>query len=350
MKHIWLSIMLLLGITSSYAQAAAPSWMNPTMRERFYSAEDYFTGYVPGNIRANEGRAEALERVKSDAQSELVRSIRVLVQTYTEKKDQQLQADENFLFASLYKSAAKTTAEAEIVGVKIDSYYDVNDNLVYGFAYLEREVMVKYYQNQIIINLQKIMDAIQSAKQFNDEGLKVKARQMCKEAVSYFTNIEYAQDILTAVDNNATPTSLYLSPTSELRRDLITLTASMSQKFVVYIKIYEENFRTPSAVLINKLKSIITQSECGITSNSNDADITLVIEATTRRHDVADNEGIKFAYADIVIKVLNTLTDRELFADEISIKGGAMSYENAGRKALEESASKVWEKINHWIE
>lgn len=348
MKRILLSILLLLSISLSYAQMS-PTWMNPKMREMYYSSDDYFTGFMPGSIRAGESSADAMIRVKDDAQSELIRSIRVIVETKTNKTDQQLQSGDSFIFTSLYKNAVQTTAGAKIIGVKTDSYYDEKDNLVYGFAYLEREAMIKYYHNQIELNMQKIADAIKNAEQLNAEGLKVKARQICKEGVDFIANIEYAQDILSAVDKGATPASLFITKASELRNELIKLMAMMSQNFVIYIQSSEDNFRVPSTVLSNKLKAILSKNDCSTTAKKEDADIVIIVEAVTRKHD-ADNPDIKFAYADVIVKVLDPIKEKELYTDEFSVKGGALSYDSAGKKALDEASQSVWKIISNWIE
>ncbi|MDR3286301.1 MAG: hypothetical protein LBT27_02505, partial [Prevotellaceae bacterium] len=60
-------------------------------------------------------------------------------------------------------------------------------------------------------------------------------------------------------------------------------------------------------------------------------------------------DRIVFCYADVEIDLFNNFTNKSVYSDEFSQKGGSTTFDRAGREAFEEAASGIAEKIMNWI-
>lgn len=328
--------------------AQAPQWLTSQGRAASYPNESYLSGFAMSDIGSGEPHDTACERASKAAASEVAASVRVSIESVTQLETHEVEVDDELHFTQLYSDYTQQHANAEIVGLKTATYVAADKGVVYAFAYVEIAELASYYTSQIEINLTKIADALSLANTAAKVGEKCKATTYCEGAIEPLAKAEYAQDLLSAIAPNAKQ-SLQIERCSELKRLLFSKNIELEQSTYICIKATESNFGKASTLLANRLKSLLATKGCSFTTNESEADYLLSIEATTRKHDVA-NPNFVYAYADVVVELYSNHRKGSQYADELAIKGGAATAEGAGRKALQSAADKVCQRLAPWIE
>ncbi|MDR2848718.1 MAG: hypothetical protein LBV39_06390 [Bacteroidales bacterium] len=186
----------------AYGQTgSAPIWLDSDVRSVQYPAETYYTGYAEVRIAAGEGQEKALNRAKQAAVGELSERVRVMVSSEKSSLDISLSgSDMEEQIRSKFVSAVKTASQTEIVGSKVNTWYDAARKTAYAFAYVSKADLTAYYRNQISLYLNKVDGALTSAAELAKKGVKVKARKQCEDVIQHFAIVAYSQDLLTAID------------------------------------------------------------------------------------------------------------------------------------------------------
>lgn len=340
-------ITFLTAIVIAQGAYAQSQWLTSAAREMNYPADEYITGFVPANVRSGESQSDAVARAGKEAAKQASASIRTLIENVTETASQEVQVNGNYDFASVYQDYTRQTSTAEIAGLKIETHFDAATHTAYGFAYVKRSELVTYYQSQINLNLKKIEDAVALSHTAANAGQKMKAKSYCEKALENLANVEFAQDLLSAVAP-ANLAGLQNQRCSTAKSTLFQRLIDLEQSIFVFVKSDETNFGTPTTILANQLKSLLANNQCSFTTDGEQADYVITLTAKTRKHDV-DNPNFKFTYADVQVDLFSNYKHLSVYNDELSVKGGAMSYETAGKTALKDAATMIWEKINPWI-
>ena len=116
----------------------------------------------------------------------------------------------------------------------------------------------------------------------------------------------------------------------------------------VYLESAEKNFTQSSTIFSNRLKSALSTEGYSFTESLAQASFRLKITATTRHH--GTEYGLTICYADVAVALFDVRTNRSIFQDEFSQKGISSTREAAGRKALEDAAPIIANKIPAWSE
>ena len=327
-----------------------PNWLQSTDRERNYPNDVFITGYSTGNVRAGESKTDAAARLRKEAQAYIAEAIRVQVNSETQSHDTRTKTQNTGKEAteqinSIFEAAIKTSATIELAGIKTDSYYDETEKLVYGFACVNRYELTGFYKASLNMNLQQLESILNTAKQLEASSEKAKARTQYEETVSLLVKVEQAQDVLVALDKY---TSLQRDKTAQYRSDIIQALARLKQGVYVYVENKEDLFGTKVDIVANKVKADLAANGCSFTEIIEQADFRLRINVTTRPSD--KQEDFVFCYADVAIELYDIHKQKAVFNDEITQKGASTSLDKAGRKALNDAAQKITEKLKKWIQ
>jgi len=328
-----------------------PNWLQSDERERNYPSAAFLTGFTPGNVRAGETKADAAVRLRKDAQAELTEKIRVQVSSEKQKRDTRTKTqatgkEESEQIQSVFESSVTTSASLELTGVKTDSYVDDSKELIYGFAYVNRYELTGYYNASLTMTMQQLESVLNTAKQLETNGEKPKARKQYEEAVQLLVKAEQAQDVLIALDRNANAASLQRDKTGVWRNDIIQALARLSQGVYIYVESSEKLHGQKVNIVTNKLKAELAKSGCSFTENAEKADFRLKIDVTTRETDTI--EGIFFSFADAQVELYDVRKQKVVYSDEIAQKGGGVSQDKAGRKAMDDVVPKIFGKLKSW--
>ncbi|MDR1761265.1 MAG: hypothetical protein LBR55_02325 [Bacteroidales bacterium] len=350
MKQLSIFFLALL-YTSLGAAQTMPNWLQSDERERNYPSMVFITGFTPGNVRSGETKADAEARLRNDALAYVTEAIRVQVNSEKQKRDTRTKTqttgkEENEQIQSVFESTVNTSTSLELTGVKTESYAD-NNGLIYGFAYVNKYELIGYYNAALTMNMQQLESILNTAKQMEMGGEKAKARIQYEETVPLLVKVEQAQDVLIALDRNASPTSLQRDKTAAYRSDIIQALTRLAQGVYICIQSKEDLFGKSSSLIANKVKSVLSKNGCSFTTDALQADFILKLNASARKHGNPDQ--IVFCYADVEIELVKTQGGKAVYQEELKQKGGHTSYENAAREAFEEVGKTVGDKLAEWV-
>jgi len=346
MKKIFLLFLFALATINLFSQGK-PDWVDIDFRNMKFPVNVYFTGFAYGEISPKQTRQDAINQLITDAQADLIKKIRLQISAKSQTKIEAVSNSGKYDENETFTSQATTESNAEIVGMKTESYYDAKEKLVYAFAYAKKNELFDYYKSSLSINLTQIEGIIKTAQDLEAEREKAKARQQLENAKPLFSKARYAQEMLTAIDANTTPEELQLKKTESLYNQFTQMQAKLAQAVHIYVVSNEDLFGERVDIVTNKIKADLAAKGCSFTKER-EADFKLNIKATTRSS--TTQGGIVFCYADTSVELYDIHKQKVVFGDELTEKGGSSSLDKAGRKAMEEVAKKIAEKLTHWIQ
>ncbi len=346
MKRATLFISLLF-LSLHFIQGQVPQWKDATWREFHYPHGTFFTGSASILVADGLSVSKAIIQAKTEAQADLVKKIRVKVSAVTQNKMMSRNINGTYHESESFLNESSTEANAEVVGLKIEAYHDVNDQTVYAFAYVNKYELAGYYKAQINMLLQQVDHSLQTARQLEANGEKVKAREECQKALSYYPDIHSAQEMLTSVDAT-NEESLQQEKSGMLYNELTQMSARLIQGVHVYINCQATLFGLPYPLLLQRVKALLTEKGCSFVEDAVSADFQLTIQASTRMSSIEDE--IQYCFADIIMEWFDNHKMLAVFNDGFSCKGGSMTMEKAGRTALDKAAKEIVKKLNPWLQ
>ena len=348
MKKIAVSIILAGTVSLVLLGQGKPDWLDEDFRRMKYPENVYITGFAYGAAVAGKPLQDVVQQMKIDAQADLSQKIRVQITSRTQTETSAVSANGQYRERESFNSQSTAESAAELIGVKTESYYDAANRLVYAFAYANRYELTGYHKGVIAMNLAQAEGLLRTAQELETAKEKVKARQQCETAKPLLDLVRSTQMLLKAIDAGITPDDLQQAKTETLQNWLTQMQTRLAQAVIVYMESSESNLSKPSTLLANKLKSTLSEKGCSFTNDPAQADLRMKIEASTRYHSNYDEFVI--CVADITVNLFDVNKDKSVFQDEFTQKGVYRQQEEAGKKALEDAAPTIIEKISQWIE
>lgn len=341
---------MVFGISMSvFAQVEEPSWLDADIRNAYYPQDSYYTGFAEVAVTQSETREKAMNKAKQRAIAELSDRVRVTVNTQKRSADiSYMGTDVEERIYSKFTSLVQTTSQTEVVGSKVDSYYSPQEAMAFAFAYVSKNELKNYYQNQISFYLNQVESSLATAAELADKGYKMKARSECLAVVDAFAAIAYAQDLLAAIDGSVTDVVLQQSRSGRLRNELVQNIVDLENSIYVFLECSEMVNGQSVVHIADRLPGMLTEQGCGcnFTDIKEEADYVIKVNARLSRcQDAPDN--IVFCYANATVSVLNTGTQKTLMPKISETKGGwtQRNRANATEEAFNELAEKIVEAV-----
>jgi hypothetical protein len=323
-----------------------PAWLMQSWRTEQYPSNAFIIGFTQDNKNAKETIAEATERLKDLARTNLSESILSSVKSVSENYKQSIIDNGSENIKENFKYETKITTDLEINGIRVESY--VKDKMVYAFAFANRYEIIGFYKANLNLLVQQIEGFISTALDLEKSKEKVKAKKEFEKTLPIFTEITKSQGILSAVDKNITDEDLKMQKTMKLYNEVIKANARLAQGVIVYISTNEDLFGNVTISIENNLKAILAENGCRFTKDENKADWKVIINATSREYNFSNN--VYFSYVDAEVKLFKAPSDKHVYQNEFSQKGAqSKSYKSAAEKAYNEISKPISEKILTWI-
>jgi len=344
-------ITIILLITISIALFGQdPLWIDANYRNQNYPAHTYFTGFaaLPGDMLPNTPIEDIIQQIKAKAQTDLSEQIRLKISSVWQNETELINTNGRIYGREHSSSFSITETDAEVTGIKTETYQDPKTKHIYAFAYLNRHELTGYHKSNLTFHISQIESLLQTAQSLETHNEKGKARKQGEAARLLFVKVRNSQEMLIAIDVNISTNDLQQTKTETLYEQLTQMQARLAQAIYVYVETEERNFSKPTTILGNQLKSALAKMGCSFVDDATDADFHIEIEAATRHY--TTDYGFVTCYADVQITLTDNHKKKTVFQDEFSQKGVANTQENAGRKALEDAAPNVTNRISPWIE
>ena len=154
--------------------AQQPDWVNSNFRSMLYPKEQFLTGFT---FQTNVSRVDnsLIEKAIGDSKTRLVESIFVNVQSQSihhvmETGDAFTESFDNFI---------KSSSEADLVGLNVETYFDQENTTLYAFSYADRQEMIDFYKYRISGSTKDITNSIERGE------LQLKTGSLEKVAIDY---------------------------------------------------------------------------------------------------------------------------------------------------------------------
>lgn len=339
-------ILLILCLTSFIVKAQKePGWMTHSWRATQYPASVFITGFAQDEKNSNESLSEATERLKDLASANLSESILASVQSVNENYKQSITENGSEKITEKFQTKTNVSTDLKINGIQVESFK--KDNIIYAFAYANKYEIIGYYKANLNMYVQQIEGFISTANGLEENREKNKAKTEFNKAIPVFTEVTKAQGILSAVDKNITEDDLKMEQTMKLYNEVVQANARLEQGIYVYMFTDEEIFGEKTIAIENHLKAILAENGCSFTTDEDVADWKINITATSREYNNLDN--IYFSYVDAKVELFKAPSDKHVYQNEFTQKGGSKSYNDAARKAFNEISKSISKKILTWI-
>lgn len=345
LKMYILLTVFLISIKTINSQSE-PSWMIEGLRATQYPSSIYITGSAQDGINRNETVAEVTERVKNIARANLSEGILASIKSVSDSYSQSIMVGDKESFKESFVSEIKVSTSLEINGIRVESY--VKNNIIYGFAYANKYEIIGYFKSNLNMQVQQIKGFIITAKELEGNNEKSKAKTEFNKSLPIFEDIKNAQGVLSALDENITDEHLKMQTTMELYNDVVQANARLAQGIFIFINSDEALFDEKTSSLENHLKAILADNGCCFTPDEAIADWKINIVASSREHNYTNK--IYFSYVDAEVKLFKASSDKQVYENEFTQKGGHLkSYRFAAKKAYDKISNPISEKILTWI-
>ena len=338
---------LFISLSFALAGQGIPDWLDEDFRRMKFPETVYLTGFVYRIVE--NGVSETTQQAKIEAQADLVKQVRLMLKSKTQTQSSAQSINGRYEERESFANQTSAEANAEIIGMKTETYLDQKAQLVYAFAYANKYELTGYYKSNLTINIGQIESFVKTATDLEANNEKSKARQQLENARPIFEKIRSAQDLLIAIDANTSIEDLQQTKTESLYNQLTQMQARLAQGVYVYVQSSEDLFGVSVNIVTDKLMGVLAKRGCSFVDDSDQADFILSLSATARKIENGST-SIVFCYGDVTVELYSNSKQKTVYRDEISHKGGSNNYERAGRKAFEDVAALIADKISAWIE
>ncbi len=188
-----------IGFTLDFqAKNSKPDWIDYTTRKLKYPDRLYLTGFVSENS-SKDREAKTIEQLKDLAKVNLLQSIKVDLKLESALELQNITKGGQTRSSERFIQNSYAAAQATIVGIQIETFYDSKAKINYAFAYAKIATVINYYKKILSNNLADIdpyFESFQMAKAKKDH---IKAIQDLDHIRENINKIKVAQSILTAL-------------------------------------------------------------------------------------------------------------------------------------------------------
>lgn len=357
MRTLLLTFAFLLVLSLTVYAQTTPNWYDNDMRRSFYPEKQYFTGYAEGQRMSNERLETATQRMKDAARVEALSTIRVHVQNTTTINglSQTIESMDKTFYRSVEEFESKTTTsvDMEIPGLQVETWTNPANGGIAAFAWVKKSTLIRQLEKTITVGLTKIETALDQIDQYVANGQKIQARELAINTLPKFKEVDEAQRLLAAVDENADEESLQLQETRALQNRLTGLVAQLKHGINIYLKCTANMFGTSYGDLANAIHGELSDLSCTFVTNATQADWAVYVTAPARQYNASTygNVTTYFAYVDANIAIEKMATGQRIYENQISVKGGhTINYEQAARQAYRDISPKISKIIKEQIQ
>lgn len=350
-------IILLLSAFSLTAVAQQPAWYDDNQRMADYPLEKYFTGFSEGQRHSGENNNAALKRISDAARAEAASTIRVRVKNTTTNNglSQTIESLNGTFYRSVEEFESKTTTstDIQIPGLQIETWQNPSSGTIAAFAWVKKSTLIKQLEKTITVGLTKIETALDQIDQLVANGQKMQARDLALKTMPQFGEVDEAQKMLAAVDEDADEESLQLQQTRTLQHRLTEIIANLKNGINIYLDCKADLFGANYSALKGEIQGALSPMGCTFVRSAAEADWMIVVSATAREYNKSDFGGLStyFAYVDAKISIKKGTTEQRIYEDAISEKGGhTHNFEQAARDAYKYISPKISKIIKEQIQ
>jgi len=252
-KTLFMAVCL-LSVYTLFGQGI-PDWLDADMRAVLYPSDKYLVGYASGDPKGNEPIDRTTERIKNVAQSYLLESIRMNMESNTKTLLSSENINGQYSETEAFINQTSKSSVAEIVGMKTEAYFDKKEKTVYALAYVKRDEAVAYHKALLLSNISQAEGLLTTAQRLYSQNDRSIARDQVAMALSLFDKIGESQSLLIALDSKATEDFLQQGKSKSLYKSLLQLQSQLDPKYEII-----ENLQSDLAQKLLRAESLLQTS------------------------------------------------------------------------------------------
>lgn len=353
----FLSVLCLCGVVAMGQNNTPPDWMDAQTRERLYPTELYYTGFAYGERRAGESVDETVQRVRDNARTEAVASVRVSVEQTIERvsKNNVSVSNGNTDVSSIDRTHSYAMLQSsikDVPGLTVDSWTEPSSNRICAFAYVKKMDLQRKIEKRITVNLTKVSMSKERVVELLDGGEKAQARKNVAEALSILGDIEADQMTLLSIDASLSEEDLSIAEAETLKKDYLDLENQLAHGIYVKCDVGAVMFDKQYSRLAQAVKKGLSDSGCSFVDENVGADWIVSVQGSAREYNTAHigSTTAFFVYVDVDVSMTDARKGLVVFSEQLSEKGShTLSREEAARDAYRKIETKLCDIINKQI-
>lgn len=349
MKRLGVLLYTLLFV-ARFITAQTPSWMDAQLRPTLYNSESYYTGFAVSELHAGEALEKAYDRVRLEARSELVSSIRMSIKrevtdqltNVSYGKDQAVSHD---VFRS--NTTIRTGIE-NIPGVQTEIYQHPKSKQVFAFAYVAKKDLEKKLGKQLMSSIAKLELQIEEAENQIKTGNKGEAKSIITGLSNLYQVIEDTQQTLLAIDASLTSEDIQNDEYVSLQKRAASIAQVLNDGYAIFIDCSAKMFEQDHPAFANSIMGYLSKHECYFVEDADIADWIIHIDASAEVYNQATfgNTTAYFVNVSATITLDKQATHKRVYADELAVQG---SHTINNKDAAKDGYTKLSTKISEII-
>ena len=143
-----------------------PAWTDFNERQKTYPTENYLTGYASETDVGKKEIQYSFEALEPKARGILIEKVQVKVSSTSTSETN----DYDGVFNDFFKNETQSTSTLNLVGLKVDQYYEKKKKTCHTLVYVKRIELINFYKSQLNQNISKISSLLSSS--FNELNSK----------------------------------------------------------------------------------------------------------------------------------------------------------------------------------
>ncbi len=199
MRNSIVLIILLLSGISGYSQS--PSWTDPEKRKSQYPDNIYLTGFSSEIVKKSVNTDELRQKHLGFAKAQLVETIRINISSSATLNLENLNSES----LEHFKQASVSTSEAQLSGLKSETWFDPKKKAVYAYAYIRITDLLDACKANLADNSSQLKRKIESGDNFVKTGDVEQALKTFYNCFPLLREIENNEAILVAIGKEPLP-------------------------------------------------------------------------------------------------------------------------------------------------
>lgn len=336
-----LKCLTLLILVQGFCASAQSPWTESSYREAAFPTSTYYVSYF--HLLNDSNLDDCVSKTLLGAQSMLANSIYSEVSSVSHSSVSASNLDGKYTENETFVNEFSTAASAQLVNVHFDHCYDKASNTVHAIAYVKKQDLSDFCENKLNSGLSTLVGKLNSLDDFISKGYKMEAKSLAAEALEDIRIYPLFLSQLITVGLSRRNPDEYCKELELISKRILQYKADLDHCLSVHICAKNSSTLVKGEILSSKCKGLLSDNGCSFVDTPEKADFVISLDYDTRTSSYT--EVGYFAFADINLTIKRNRDDTLIFDDLLSIKGGAGTEEKAHRKAIDQSAKSICDKV-----
>lgn len=323
MKQIGAIFFLLMAFLCVAAQECPPEWGK-------YTYGGYLYDIQSDNNNRDLSEIDFRNYLLNIARTNLAKQIQIRVQDVAQLN----KVSTNGSTAINYTSNTKFLTDVNMKLVETKTFYNPTLRKGYAIAYIDRDVALKYYRNELMLIYNNVNNSVVLADNFVSAGFKSRAQTELASSLKYFKSLHESLFWMNIFGASQSELSGWQQRFNAIEQDMHRKLADLKHGIVIYLSCNADIFGESYPTLQEELKGILSVEGCSFTSIPENADWLITIRCKAR-----ESSGVKFgssnayfSYVDAHVIIDKVITSQRIYEDNVSVKGGhTLGYYDAAK-------------------